>query len=114
MLAYYCRYDVLMCIQSIYIYNIYVCTICWYSGALLQHPERIGKKAMPTKSKYRLRDSLENIESSESSPSPLDLRRTDCAPTSSALCGVVARASKLKLKGSKRFHNGVTLKGDVF
>lgn len=39
MLAYYCRYDVLMCIQYLYIY-----TICWYSGALLQHPQKEVKK----------------------------------------------------------------------
>ena len=69
---------------------------------------------MPTKSKHRLRDSLENIKSSESSPSPLDLRRTDCAPTSSAVCGVVARASKLKLKGSKKVSQRGDVEGNVF
>ena len=94
--------------------------IYWYSGAFLQHQKRHRKKGsgykIPTFSALRkthqLRDLLENTESSESSPSPLDLRRTDCAPTSSAVCGVVARASNLKLKGSKRFHN-VAMNGEV-
>ncbi len=100
---------------SIWYIYIYI-----YSGAFLQHQKRHRKKGSgyktPTFSALRkthqLRDLLENTESSESSPSPLDLRRTDCAPTSSAVCGVVARASNVKLKGSKRFHN-VAMNGEV-